>query len=751
MASFGSKEWRALARWRAAELPRPCPNPVKQILQSYRTGELWLADVPAPRLGPESVLVATTCSVVSPGTEKMILDLAKKSLLQKARARPDLVKKVLQKIKSEGLGSALQKTFAKLDTPIPLGYSAAGTVLACGEHVHELRPGDRVACGGAGYASHAEVLSVPRNLCAKVPDGVALEDAAFATIGAIAMQGVRQADLRLGERAVVVGLGLLGLLTVQLLRASGCRVLGVDLDPGRAALAAELGADATATTDAVEQALHMSDGRGADAVLLTAATSSNGPIESAPDMLRHRGRVVVVGSVGMNVPRDPFYKKELELRLSMSYGPGRYDPNYEERGREYPIGHVRWTEQRNLSSFVELVGRGAVTPQRLVTHRYPIDQGLAAYETLQDAAAKPMGILLSYPDAAEAARASMAARRVALEPAQQPASSGGLRFGVLGAGGYAKGVLLPGLAKLPDAMLATLCTASGSSASETGKKFGFGHATTSADEVFGDPAIDAVVIATRHDSHASYVCEALRRGKHVLVEKPLCLSREELAEVEQVLAELGAERPILTVGFNRRFSPHTAALRSCFADRTTPLVIDYRVQAGRIQDDHWVHDPEEGGGRLLGECCHFVDWCRAMVGAPIRAVRALGAAGTSAEHPTSDAAVLSLMFEDGSLASITYATDGHRAVAKERVEVHGGGISAVVDDWRAVQWHGHRGPKAARGQQKGVAEMLAAFAAAVRGGEAPIPEEELLEVQRALLDAHAALRGTGPEDAGGSE
>jgi len=724
---------------------------VKQILQSYRTGELWLADVPAPRLGPQSVLVATICSVVSPGTEKMIVDVAKKSLLQKARARPDLVRKVIQKIKSEGLGAALQKTFAKLDTPIPLGYSAAGTVLACGEQVHELRPGDRVACGGAGYASHAEVLSVPRNLCAKVPDGVALEDAAFATIGAIAMQGVRQADLRLGERAVVVGLGLLGLLTVQLLRASGCRVLGVDLDPGRAALAAELGADATATTDAVEQALAMSDGRGADAVLLTAATPSNGPIESAPDMLRHRGRVVVVGSVGLNVPRDPFYQKELELRLSMSYGPGRYDPSYEERGREYPIGHVRWTEQRNLASFVELVGRGAVTPQRLVTHRFPIERGLAAYEALQDASARPMGILLSYPNAAAAADGAVAGRRVALRPEARAQTGAGLRFGVLGAGGYAKGVLLPALAKLPGAALATLCTASGSSASETGKKFGFGHATTSADEVFGDPAIDAVVIATRHDSHAAYVCEALRQGKHVLVEKPLCLSRGELVEVERTLRELGDERPVLTVGFNRRFSPHTAALQARFSGRATPLVIDYRVQAGRIPDDHWVHDPQEGGGRLLGECCHFVDWCRAMVGAPIRAVRALGAAGTSVEHPTSDAAVLSLMFEDGSLASITYATDGHRTVAKERVEVHGGGVSAVVDDWRAVQWFGPSGAKGPRGQQKGVAEMLAAFAAAVRGGEAPIPAEELLEVPRALLDAHEALRGAGPEGAGDSE
>lgn len=723
---------------------------MKQILQSYRSGELWLADVPAPRLGPDSVLVATACSVVSPGTEKMILDLAQKSLIAKARARPDLVRKVIQKIKTEGLGAALQKTFAKLDTPIPLGYSAAGTVLACGEKVHEFQPGDRVACGGAGYASHAEVLAVPRNLCARLPAGVSVEDAAFATIGAIAMQGVRQADLRLGERAVVVGLGLLGLLTVQMLRASGCRVLGVDLDPKRAALAAELGADATATTDAVERALAMSDGRGADAVLLTAATSSNGPIEAAPAMLRHRGRVVVVGSVGLNVPRDPFYKKEIELRLSMSYGPGRYEPNYEERGLDYPIGHVRWTEQRNLASFLELVERGAVTPQKLVTHRYPIDEGLAAYDALQDASATPLGILLSYPASASVAEAALSERRVDLAPAKAAgiagdgagaAASHGLRWGVLGAGGYAKGVLLPALAKLSGAQLVTLCTTTGASASETGRKFGFAHATTSAEDVFSDAAIDAVLVATRHDSHADYVCAALRAGKHVLVEKPLCLSPASLAQIEAVIAELGADRPLLSVGFNRRFSPHTTALQARFARRTTPLVINYRVQAGRIPDEHWVHDPLEGGGRLLGECCHFVDWCRAMVGASIREVRALGAAGTNPEHPTSDAAVVLLMFEDGSLATITYATDGHRSIGKERVEVHGGDVSAVIDDWRSLKWHGCRGAAGPRGQQKGVPQMLASFAAAVGRRDEAIPLSQLIEVQRVLFDAHAAMRG----------
>ncbi len=711
---------------------------MKQIRQSYRSGELGLADVPAPRVGPDSVLIATNCSVVSPGTEKMIIELAQKSLLQKARARPDLVRKVIQKIKTEGLGSALQKTFAKLDTPIPLGYSAAGKVLACGEKVHEFRPGDLVACGGAGYANHAEILSVPRNLCAKIPVGVPTEDAAFATIGAIAMQGVRQADLRVGERAVVVGLGLLGLLTVQILRASGCRVLGVDLDPSRTALAAELGADATATTDAVEQALAMSDGCGADAVLLTAATSSNGPIESAPDMLRHRGRVVVVGVVGMNVPRDPFYKKELDLRLSMSYGPGRYDPNYEERGLEYPIGHVRWTEQRNLLSFLELIERGSVTPARLVTHRYPIEQGLLAYETLKDPQAKTLGILLSYPNAATAGTTTIEERRVALTP---PSGHKGMRIGVLGAGGYSKGVLLPALAKMPGVSLATLCTASGSSASETGKKFGFGHATTSADEIFDDPDIDAVVIATRHDTHARYVCEALRKGKHVFVEKPLCLSRDELAEIEQTVADLGPERPLLTVGFNRRFSPHTKAIRERFSRRTTPLVINYRVQAGRVPDDHWLHDPAEGGGRLLGECCHFLDWCRGLIGSPIRAVQALGVGGTNTEHPTSDASLMSLMFEDGSLAAITYATDGHHSVGKEYVEVHGAGVTAIIEDWRAVKWFGTKGPAGPRGQQKGVPEMLEAFTTGAACGDEPIPANELIEVQRALFDAHAALRG----------
>ena len=721
---------------------------MKQILQSYRTGELWLADVPSPRISPDSVLVATACSVVSPGTEKMIVDLAQKSLLAKARARPDLVRKVIQKIRTEGLGSALQKTFAKLDTPIPLGYSAAGTVVACGEKVHELCPGDRVACGGAGYASHAELLAVPRNLCAKLPGGVAFEDASFATIGAIAMQGVRQADLRLGERAVVVGLGLLGLFTVQMLRASGCRVLGVDLDPARTALAAELGADAVATADVVARAREFSGGRGVDAVLLTAATTSNRPIEEAPEMLRHRGRVVVVGSVGLDVPRDAFYKKEIELRLSMSYGPGRYDRNYEERGLEYPIGHVRWTEQRNLAAFLDLVADGAVTPTRLVTHRYPIDAGLSAYEALQSEEERPLGLLLSYPNASARATDEPLQRKIPLRSvtaaARAPTS---LRWGVLGAGGYAKGVLLPELAKMADAQLVTLCATSGASAGETGRKFGFASATTAAKEVFADPSIDAVVIATRHDSHADYVCAALRAGKHVLVEKPLCLTQASLQQIESLLDELGPDRPAVAVGFNRRFSPHTVALTQGFAGRTTPLVLNYRVQAGRIPDDHWVHDPAEGGGRLLGECCHFVDWCRGFVGAPVRAVRALGTFGTDVDHPTSDASVVSMTFEDGSLAAITYATDGHRSIGKERVEVHGGGVSAVLDDWRSIKWYGHRGAAAPRGQQKGVPEMLAAFAAAARGGEEPIPAAQLLEGQRVLFEAHASMRGAGSDRA----
>jgi predicted dehydrogenase len=693
---------------------------VKQVLQSYRSGELWLADVPAPALEPGGVLVRTAASLVSAGTERAMLDLASKSLLGKARARPDLVRQVLAKIRTEGLFSTLEKVSAKLDAAVPMGYSSAGTVIEAGNDARGLRVGDRVACAGAGWASHAEIVYVPQNLCVRIPDGVPFEDACFATLGAIAMQGVRQADLRLGERVVVVGLGLVGLLTVQIAKAAGARVLGTDPSAERAELARALGADAVASSDPRRAAADLTDGRGADAVIVAAATPSNGPIEDAAEMARAKGRVVVVGVVGLDVPREPFYRKELDLRLSMSYGPGRYDPDYEERGRDYPFAHVRWTERRNMESFVELLADGKVTPSRLVSHTYAIDDALDAYERLRDGSSA-LGIVLRYPRPESAGEVVSAARTVELRP---PAAGTGRGIGVLGAGAFARGVLLPALARHDDVRRVGLCTATGRSAADAAGKHGFAYATTDPARVLDDPDVAAVFIATRHDSHARLVLDALARGKHVFVEKPLCIRPDELAAIDRALTGRDGTSPVLTVGFNRRFSPHTEAVVAALAERRGPRVVDYRVHPGTLPREHWLHDPDVGGGRIVGEVCHFVDLCERLVGS--RPVRVAAEALRTPDGPDDTCAIV-LGYEDGSLATIRYLAAASTALPKERIEVSHGGATAVIDDFRRVELHGLRGASAGRGRQdKGFDAEIARFLGAVRdGGDWPVPWDSL--------------------------
>jgi len=717
---------------------------MKQVLQSYRTGELWLAEVPTPACGAGGVVVRTRASLVSAGTEKMIIELAKKSLLGKARARPDLVKQVIAKVKTEGLSQTLQKVFAKLDTPIPLGYSAAGVVAEAGRDAG-FSVGQRVACGGAGYATHAEANFVPRNLVAAIPDGVGDADACFATLGAIAMQGVRQADPRLGETVAVIGLGLLGLLSVQLLKAAGCVVVGSDLDPWKVELAKQLGADAAVAGGGFEEAVAAhSGGHGADAVVITAATPSNVPIEAAAEAARPKGRVVVVGLVGMDVPRDPFYKKELDLRLSMSYGPGRYDPQYEEGGVDYPYAYVRWTEQRNLASFLTLVAQGKVTPSKLVTHTFEIDNALHAYELLEgkgDPDKPHLGIVLRYPHGGEAAT-SLPARRVEL-PRQQAPASGGAAVGVslIGAGNFAKGVLLPALAKAGGVTRRGLCTATGASAVETGKKHGFALAVTDPAEVFGDAETHAVVIATRHDTHARYAADALRAGKHVFVEKPLCVTEDELAELEAVVAELGGRCPCLMVGFNRRFSPHAVAIREVFASRQTPMVVTYRVAAGVIPPDVWLQDPAVGGGRIVGEVCHFVDFASSVIGAAPVAVQASCVREADARHTDEDSVVATLRYADGSLATIQYLAHAASDLPKERAEVSADGVTAVLDNFTRTDFHGTTRKPLKGSQAKGFAEEMAAFLRTAReGGDWPIPWPSLVATTRATFAIRQAVR-----------
>ena len=714
---------------------------MKQILQSQSAGELWLAEVPAPMCGQGGALVRTRCSVISVGTEKMSVAVARKSLLGKARARPDLVRQVLKKVRSEGILATMRQISARLDEPSPLGYSASGDVIEVGPGACGLKPGERVAIAGAGYATHAEFNSVPRNLCARIPEGVSYADAAFATVGAIALQGVRQAQPLIGERIVVIGLGLIGLLTVQILKANGCAVLGIDLDEERVALAASFGADLAVSSGAGQACASFTAGRGADAVIITASTRSNEPIAKAADISRHRGRVVAVGLVGMDLPRDAFYRKELDLRLAMSYGPGRYDPDYEERGNDYPFAYVRFTEQRNMESFLYLVQRGLVRPESLVTHRLPFENALDAYALIEGRLPassrldrKYLGILLEYPEESEAEHTVECRSGSA-------AGTGGeqVGVGVIGAGNFARGVLLPNMIKLGGIRLTAVCNRSGPSALHTADRFKFDYGTTDRARVFDDANTDVVFIATHHGSHASLVAAALRAGKHVFVEKPLCITEVELEEIWRALREPQADQLCLMVGFNRRFSPHARALREAFRDRRTPMVVNYRVNAGAVSADSWIQDPREGGGRIIGECCHFVDFCTSLIGSEPVAVMANSISSGRHDVVAEDSVVVNTHYADGSLATIQYLAEGHRDLAKERCEVFADGRSAVMDDFRTTRFYG--GGRAVRGRQaKGFVEELRAFLGVCRsGGPWPISWPSMARTHRVCFRAVRSL------------
>jgi predicted dehydrogenase/threonine dehydrogenase-like Zn-dependent dehydrogenase len=712
---------------------------MKQILQNLKTGQLSVADVPPPVVQRGRVLVRTAASLISAGTERMTVEMAQKSLLGKARERPDLVKQVIQKAKNEGLMNTFNAVRSKLGSSTALGYSAAGIVAGVGEDVTEFRIGDRVSCAGAGYASHAEVLSVPKNLCVRLPEGATFEAGAFGTLGAIALQGVRLAEPTLGEAVVVIGLGLLGQLTVQLLKANGCRVFGLDLDPQKIELAKELGADggALSDADAKNAVMEWSRGRGADAVLITAATSSNQPVELAGEISRMRGRVVAVGLVGTNVPRNLYYFRELTFKISMSYGPGRYDPEYEERGRDYPFAFVRWTEGRNIEAFLDLVAEGRVNIERLVTHRFSINEGERAYQLISGEAKEPyLGVLLNYDTERELER------RVAISKApaaHKPAPEKSVRLGLIGAGGYAKGMLLPNF-KSAGAEFRAIATASGVSARDTGERYGFTYAASGADEILNDGEINLIVIATRHDSHAELARRALELGRHVFVEKPLAMNDEELDAIIEAAENSSGK---LMVGFNRRFSPHARAAREFYAKRESPLSISYRVNAGRIPPEHWIQDAREGGGRIIGEVCHFIDLMQFLTGAHTTRVYAESITSRNRQVVDEDSVFITLRFSDGSNGSIAYLAEGDKSVPKERVEIYGEGKTFVLDDFRSMTAYrdGREETQRLRNQDKGQADEVRAVCKVVLEGlPAPIALDDLVATTRATFRIRESLR-----------
>ena len=730
---------------------------MKQILQSFKTGEMWLADVPAPLCPAKGAVVRTAASFVSAGTERMLAEFARKGLVGKALQMPDQVRKVLRKMKTEGVFATLEKVQAKLDQPIPLGYSSAGVVVEAGRD-SGFAVGDRVACGGAGFANHAECNAVPRNLIARIPDGVSFADASCATVGAIALQGVRQCEVRLGETVAVIGLGLMGILAVQMLKASGCRVIGFDPNAARCRLAEELGCDRAVSGNLADEALAFSEGHGVDAVLITAATHSDEPVTVAAEISKKKGRVVATGLVGMNLPRDAYYKKEIDFRLSCSYGPGRYDPVYEEQGVDYPFGYVRWTEQRNMAAFLQLVAEGKVTPSRLVTHRFPFDDALDAYQLLLGVRKEPyLGIVLEYGDqgkaVADAASASLPKRRVDFTPrlarSTSPVETVGVSF--IGCGNFAKAVLLPTLKKTTDVWLRGICTASGMSCGETGRKEGFAFAATDQGEVLKDAETNLVLVTTRHDLHAAQIAAAVAADKYVFSEKPLCIDEAQLNELingvgESVGREEDSTRSTrltkIMVGFNRRFSPHAKLLKDYFAKRTQPLVMHYRVNAGAIPKDVWIQDPAVGGGRMVGEGCHFIDFMRFVCGAPVTKVQALCVQTANAAETPEDSISVNLQFADGSVGTLEYVAFGDTALPKERCEIHGEGSTAVMDNFCTTVCSGKLGKRKLKGrQQKGFAEELAATVAAVKAGAAmPIAWCEIENVTRATFAVLKAVK-----------
>jgi len=718
---------------------------MKQVTQTLKSGLIEINEVPIPTIEDTFVLVKNTHSVISAGTEKTKIDMGKKNLYQKAKARPDLVKQVLKKIKKEGLKKTFQTVKSRLNSPSPLGYSCSGEVIAVGGLVEGIQPGDRVACGGANYANHADFVAVPKNLVVKIPKNVSNEEAAFATVGAIAMQGVRLADPKIGEVFLVLGLGLLGQITIEILLANGCKVIATDLDADLTKRAEEIGAiPAYYSTEVDGLCKQVTGGHGVDGVLVCAGTNSNQPIELCGNVTREKGRVVVVGAIRMDIPREDFFKKEISVVISRSYGPGRYDSTYEERGHDYPFGYVRFTEQRNMKTFLELIEKKKINVNSLITHKFKMEEASEAYQLIEGKKTEPyLGILLQYENGLKMDRESA---RITLKFDSLDKKKIGISF--FGAGNYATGSLLPELIKLNSVELRGLVTSSGRTAQGVAKQFGFAFCAGEYKELLNADT-DMVMITTRHSTHAEAVVGALEMGKHVYVEKPLALNVEECKKIHNS-KKIHSKSQIM-VGFNRRFAPSTKYVLEHFANVKSPLIVNIRINSGLIPADHWIQDPSVGGGRIIGEGCHFFDLASAIVnGVPVR-VSCVGTNKPDKSAVLNDNVLITLTFDNGSIANIIYTSDGPNAMQKEMIEVFGGGRGAVINDFKEVLLYEEDEVckiKKMLLQDKGQKNMLQKWIENLKDGRSCIPYDTVMMNSLAAILSVESLSVGYPLDVG---
>lgn len=719
---------------------------MKQVLQNLRDGLTTVSEVPAPGASRGAVLIQTRASLISAGTERMLVEFGKASLLGKAKAQPEKVKQVLDKIKTDGLLPTLEAVFNRLDEPLPLGYCNAGVVLEAipGGQGGDFRPGERVVSNGP----HAEIVTVPRNLCVKIPDGVTDEQAAFSVLSSVGLQGIRLLNPTLGERFVVFGLGLIGLVTVQLLRAHGCQVLGVDMHPGRLALAEKFGAHPVNAAEGGDQLAAVnawSNGAGADGVLITASAKHDDIVHQAALMCRKRGRIVLVGVADLNLRRADFYDKELTFQVSCSYGPGRYDEKYEQGGQDYPPAYVRWTEQRNFEAVLDMMASGRLCVDELITHRFQLGDAVAAYEAVQNDP-QSLGIILQYPAAVSRENCIPACSLLPASDSRasdrQPSPPSPTVVGVIGAGNFSKMILLPALAKTP-ARIKYVCDLGGVAAAHLTRKFQAEHATTDYQLILKDPAVHAVLIAVGHSLHARLVCECLRAGKQVFVEKPLALNVEEVGQIIEAYRGPGTGvcAPLLMVGFNRRFSPHVVRMKQLLAGRSEPLAMSMTMNAGFIPREHWVHDPVRGGGRIVGEACHCIDLMVHLSGSRVKTVSAhMMREGIAVRE---DKMAISLGFEDGSVGTVNYFANGSKAYPKEQIEVFSEGRVLRLDNFRKLVGYGFKGFRrfSTWRQDKGHGAEFAAFVDRVAHGGPPLVAiEDLVNVTLASFAAMTAAR-----------